>query len=107
MSSETFYAVARVEEIADGSGIAVEVAGLPLAVFRDGDHFYATDDSCPHQGMPLSDGLVCDKTLTCSWHGWRFSLEDGRWLDSPKSRTRVATYPVRVVEDRVEVGIPG
>jgi nitrite reductase (NADH) small subunit/3-phenylpropionate/trans-cinnamate dioxygenase ferredoxin subunit len=41
--------------------------------------------------------------VTCLWHGWRFSLEDGRWLDSP--RTCVGTYPVRVVGDEIQVSV--
>lgn len=101
--SETYSRVANVGEFAEGQGQAFEVDGRMIAVFLDGGRFYAMDDACPHQGAPLSDGIVCDKTVTCTWHGWRFGLEDGRWLDSP--RTRVATYPVRVVGDEVQVAV--
>lgn len=105
MSSETFKTVAKVGEIVEGQGLACEVDGQMVAVFLEQGKYYAIEDSCPHQGAPLSDGIVFDKCVTCTWHGWRFSLEDGRWMDSPKSRTRVASYPVRVEGDEIQVSV--
>jgi nitrite reductase (NADH) small subunit/3-phenylpropionate/trans-cinnamate dioxygenase ferredoxin subunit len=98
-----FQTVARVGEIPEGEGRPFEVAGRMIAVFLEGGRYFALDDACPHQGAPLCDGIVGDKSVTCTWHGWRFSLEDGRWLDSP--RTRVGTYPVRVEGDEIQVAV--
>jgi nitrite reductase/ring-hydroxylating ferredoxin subunit len=99
----TYHAVARVGEIPEGEGRPFEVEGRMIAVFLEGGVYRAIDDNCPHQGAPLCDGIVADGTVTCTWHGWRFSLEDGRWLDSPKSKVRVDTYPVRVEGDEIQV----
>ncbi len=104
-SEITYHPVAAVGEIPEGAGRAFEVDGRMIAVFLQGGTYFALDDSCPHQGAPLSDGDICDKTVTCKWHGWRFSLEDGRWLDSP--RTQVPAHPVRVLDGRIEVGLSG
>ena len=101
--SESFRTVARVGEVPEGQGRVFDVDGQMLAVFLDGGHYYAIDDACPHQGAPLSDGIVYDKSVTCTWHGWRFSLEDGRHLEG--SRCRVATFPVRVEGDEIQVKI--
>jgi nitrite reductase (NADH) small subunit len=92
-----------VGEIPSGQGRFFEVDGRLIAVFLDGGTYYALDDCCPHQGMPLSDGFVSGKTVECAAHGWRFSLEDGRHLDGTASC--VATYPVRVVGDEIQLGI--
>ena len=51
-------------------------------LFLEGGRYYAIDDHCPHQGAPLCDGMVSEGTVTCTWHGWRFGLEDGRWLEA-------------------------
>ena len=99
----TYQTVARVGEIPEGEGRSFEVDGRFIAVILDQGVYYAIDDDCPHQGAPLCDGIVADKAVTCTWHGWRFSLEDGRWLDSPKSKVRVGTYPVRVVGEEIQV----
>lgn len=103
MSSEIFHTVAQVGDVPEGQGLSVEVDGLMIALFHDGGQYYAMDDNCPHQGMPLSDGIVSDRTVECSWHGWRFSLESGKWLDSP--RTCVKTYPVRVEGSDIKIGV--
>ena len=104
LSLEVVFArVASVGDIPEGEGRPFELEGRMVVVFHHGGMYYAMDDCCPHQGAPLSDGILCDKTVTCSWHGWRFSLEDGRWLDSP--RTQVPTYPVRVVDNQIEVAV--
>ncbi|HEX8201310.1 MAG TPA: Rieske 2Fe-2S domain-containing protein [Isosphaeraceae bacterium] len=103
MAAETFHTVAQVGEIPEGQGRAYEVDGRMVAVFLDGGQYFAVDDACPHQGYELNDGIVFDRSVTCKWHGWRFSLETGRHLDG--SRSRVGTYPVRVVGDAIQVGV--
>lgn len=98
-----FHAVAPEGAIPEGQGRPFEVDGRMIAVFLSNGRYFALDDSCPHQGMPLSDGEVCDGSVTCTWHGWRFALDDGRWLDSP--RVKVPAHPVRVVAGQIEVGL--
>src|SRR5580704_9987531 len=100
-----YHTVARVGEIAEGRGIPVVIEGRTIAVFLDEGIYYAIDDACPHKGAPLCDGIVYNKTVTCTWHGWRFSLEDGRWIDSSGRRNRTGTYPVRVEGDLIQVSV--
>ena len=102
--SGTYHTVAKVGEIPEGEGRPFEVEGRIIAVILDhGGTYHAIDDACPHQGAPLCDGIVDSGTITCTWHGWRFRLEDGLWLDSPKSKLHVGTYPVRVEGDEIQV----
>jgi nitrite reductase/ring-hydroxylating ferredoxin subunit len=102
--SGMYQTVAKVGEIPEGEGRSFEVDGRMIAVFLEsGGTYRALDDSCPHQGAPLCDGMLDGGTVTCTWHGWRFRLEDGAWLDSPNSTVRVGTYPVRVEGDEIQV----
>jgi nitrite reductase (NADH) small subunit/3-phenylpropionate/trans-cinnamate dioxygenase ferredoxin subunit len=101
VATEQFHTVAKVGEIPEGQGRMFDVDGVMVAVFLEGGQYYALEDACPHQGLPLNDGILFDKSVTCRWHGWRFSLEDGRHLDG--SRVRVAAYPVRVEGDEIQV----
>lgn len=103
MASDSFHTVAQVGDVPEGQGRVYEVGGKLVAVFLDEGAYYAIDDACPHQGAPLSDGIVFDKTVTCTWHGWRFGLEDGRHLEG--SRCKVATYPVRVQDGQIQVAV--
>ncbi len=102
--SQRFVSVAKVGDVYEGEGRLVEVDDRLIALFLAQGQYYAIDDACPHQGAPLSDGIVEDKAVTCTWHGWRFSLEDGRHIEG--SKCKVATYPVRVVDDSIEIGLP-
>src|SRR5271165_3550346 len=105
LAPSMYHTVARVGEIPEGRGIPVQIEGRTIAVFLDEGNYFAIDDACPHKGAPLCDGIIFDKTVTCTWHGWRFSLEDGRWIDSPSKRTRTGTYPVRLEGDLIQVAL--
>src|SRR5262245_20292456 len=73
VSEANFKTVARVGDIPEGQGQLVELDGIYIALFHCGGLYYAIDDACPHQGAPLSDGIVFDqeRSVTCTWHGWR------------------------------------
>lgn len=67
----------------------------PITVFRDGDDFFALDDTCSHAEASLSEGYVEDGCVECPLHGALFRLSDGAALSLP------AVRPVRA--HRVEV----
>ena len=96
-----FHTVCRVEDLPEGEGKAVEVAGKLIAVFRHGGRYYAIDDVCPHMGASLGEGYVEDGIVTCPWHAWRFRLADGAWADNP--RIKIGSFPVRVENGTIQV----
>jgi nitrite reductase/ring-hydroxylating ferredoxin subunit len=70
--------------------------------------------ACPHRGGPIGRGrLACrvlsegpgapcvdeEQVLLCPWHGWEFSLRDGRALADPKVQLRA--FPAEVRDGRV------
>lgn len=99
----TYHDVSSIHDIPLGRGRVFTVAGRMIAVMNDGGEFRAIDDFCPHMGASLGDGYVENGCVSCPWHAWRFRLSDGAWLDNPKIKTD--TFPIRIVGDRVEVGI--
>ena len=98
-----FVTVAQVSDIPDGEGYPIDIAGVPVAIFRVEGQYYAIADSCPHQGAPLCDGTVSGRSVACTWHGWRFDLASGKRLDA--SRGQIATYPVQQVGEEIQVAI--
>jgi nitrite reductase (NADH) small subunit len=83
----------------------MEVDGRQLAVFRTRQGWYAIDQSCPHRGGPLADGIVADGCVTCPLHDRRFDLTTGRCDND--DQVQVATYPVEVREGLVWVEASG
>lgn len=82
-------AVCRVEDIPFGEGRRVIVEGRRIGIFNTPSGFFAIDNDCPHEGGPLSDGIVADACVTCPLHGRRVDLATGRVLGRDES---VRTY---------------
>ena len=95
--------MAAVSELAsDGLGHAVRADGLDLAVFRWQGQLYALENLCPHLGFPLSEGIVQDGAVICSWHGWHVRLNDG---SCRRERERAKVYACEIRGDEVWVQI--
>jgi nitrite reductase (NADH) small subunit len=98
-----FTTVAKVGDIAEGSGCAFAVNGRMVAVFKEGGKFFAIDDFCPHMGASLAGGYVDKGIVTCPWHAWRFCIHDGKWCDNP--RIKIDAFEVRVEGDDIQVKV--
>lgn len=101
-----FIEVAQVGDLAENSGQAVPVQGTVIGLFLSEGQYFAISDFCPHQGASLSTGYVEGGQVMCPWHAWKFRLQDGAWADAPQSKIRCSTYPVRVINERIEIGLP-
>jgi nitrite reductase (NADH) small subunit len=89
--------VGRVEDLPEGRGATVELAGgKELALYRVGGEFFCVENFCPHKGAPLADGQLLGHSVTCDWHGWRFDIRTGSCLN--RAADAVETYEV-VIED--------
>ncbi|HEV2826868.1 MAG TPA: Rieske 2Fe-2S domain-containing protein, partial [Pyrinomonadaceae bacterium] len=75
----------RVEDLPDGNCKTIELpAGRELALFNINGEFYATENSCPHKGAPLAEGILCEHVIECDWHGWQFDVRTGECLTVPE-----------------------
>jgi NAD(P)H-dependent nitrite reductase small subunit len=88
------HRVGRATDVPEGGGTVVEVDGKRLALFRYRDEFFALDETCPHRGGPLHEGVIQEGVVACPWHLWQFNLRSGISPVNPLSRVR--TYPIRV-----------
>jgi len=75
--------VALAADVPDRGGLAVEVGGIEIGVFRVGDGFLAIENACPHAGVPLSTGEVDACIVTCPAHGFQYDLRTGYAADYP------------------------
>jgi 3-phenylpropionate/trans-cinnamate dioxygenase ferredoxin component len=98
-----FQLVGRVDDVAKGSAVSVEVDGIDIAVVHaDDDQFYAVRDECSHAAIPLSEGEIDGCTLECWLHGSRFDLRTGEPTGLPAVEP-VATFPVEVRDGDIYV----
>lgn len=95
--------VANVEELPPGTRRVVDVDGTAVAVFNLGGEYFAIRDTCTHDGGELANGKLEGEVIICPRHGARFSVRTGAVL-GPPAYEDVPTYPVRVMQGKVQVG---
>jgi nitrite reductase (NADH) small subunit len=103
-TDDEFCTVAKVGTIPEGEGRAFPVNGRMIAVFLRDGAYHAINDCCPHMGASLASGYVDGNNVVCPWHAWNFCITNGLWMDNPKSKVRTESFPVRIVDDQIQVG---
>jgi ferredoxin-nitrite reductase len=82
----------------------VRAEGRDLALVRTADGLFAMDNTCPHSGGSLAEGLVQGQTITCPLHGWQFQCKTGRVLTEKRPNQRV--YKVKLDGGQIWVELP-
>lgn len=101
-----FQHVCDVDQLPVGQSKAFSITGargsrIEIALFNIGGMFYAISNMCIHKGGPLSKGILEGDIVTCPWHGWKYSIKNGK---SPhEGGDSVSAYPVQVSEGKVYV----
>jgi nitrite reductase/ring-hydroxylating ferredoxin subunit len=81
----TNITVAKSSQVKEAELLPVKVENQKVIVTRVDGKVYAVENKCPHLGMPLAKGKVCNHAVTCRWHGATFDLTTGenvKWVDS-------------------------
>lgn len=99
-----WHDAAAADSVVEGEALAVGVAGLPVALFRLEGAVFALHDLCSHGQARLSDGYVEDGCVECPLHQGLVDIRDGSPRSAPVS-VPVRSFPVRIVEGRVEVEV--
>ena len=100
-----FIKVGTIAELEDlETGKLVEAGGQSIAIFNLGGKFYAIENTCPHRGGPLSQGMMAGEEVICPWHGSRFNVKSGAVI-TPPAPQGVKSFPVRVMGSDVEVEV--
>lgn len=76
--------------------------GLRLVVANAGGEFFGFQAACPHQDVPLCEGLFDGATLTCHMHLWQWDVRTGAPLglaEAPLQR-----YPLAREGDALYLG---
>jgi nitrite reductase/ring-hydroxylating ferredoxin subunit len=92
--------IAHIDDLPIGSIRLVKAEGRRLAVVRTSDGVFALDNACPHEGYGLVQGELRDagaeSTVTCSWHNWKFKLDDGSCVLGEEA---ARSYDITVADD--------
>jgi nitrite reductase/ring-hydroxylating ferredoxin subunit len=95
-------ALCAAADVAPGSAIKVEQAGLELAVYNVGGEFFVTDDHCTHGPGSLSEGFLEGDIIECNFHQGQFNVRTGEAVLSP-CEVPVKTYLAFVRDGQVMI----
>jgi nitrite reductase/ring-hydroxylating ferredoxin subunit len=91
----------RADSLPPGSLVRIACGGRDWVLGNCDGELFALEDSCPHQGGPLSEGELLDRHIVCPWHGWSVEVGSGRCRWAPDSP--VATARLRVTAGEIEL----
>lgn len=106
----TWFLACKVEDVPTNGGVCVKYGETQIALFHftRRNQWFATQNECPHrQQMALSRGMIGSQDdipkVACPFHKKTFSLETGECLNGDECA--INTYPVKVEEGKVFIGI--
>ena|SRR5579862_7839487 len=110
--SKSRHPVAAVSDLPPGARKIVTIGRYEIGIFNINGVFRAVLNICPHALAPICSGAVrgtvlpskpgqykwghVGEIIACPWHGWEFSLLDGKSIHD--ERCHLKTFPV-VVEN--------
>jgi len=100
-----FIPVGSVDELPEGGRLFVEIDQQPIVILRINNQYYAIADVCSQDDGPVGEGAIEGFEIICPRHGARFDMRTGKVLALP-AFVDIPAYPVRVVDDQIEIGLP-
>ena len=92
--------IAKVDEVAPGKMIGLDIEGKRYVLANSGGKLYAMDGLCSHLSGHLWEGSLSGRTVKCPRHGSEFDLATGKntkkpWLPFGKAFD-LKTYTVTI-----------
>ncbi len=100
----TWIDIAGQAEVGEGQVNPYSAEGWRIALFRVNGELFALHDLCTHGAARLSDGWVEGGCVECPLHQGLVEIATGQPKSAPITEA-IRTFPVRVVDGRVEVEI--
>lgn len=85
----------------EGDMQAFDVGDHEVLVVNIDGELHAYHGVCPHQNIPLVEGTLEGKVLTCRAHLWQFDACTGEGINP--SSAALKRIPIRVVDGRIGV----
>lgn len=96
-------------DIPENGRLVVDIGDATVGIFRVGGRLFAYENSCPHMGGPVCQGLIIpavreliderqvsrgyafdesEMRIVCPWHGYEFAIETGSHPAKPSIRLK-------------------
>lgn len=108
MEQTKWIEIATPDSIADGDYKVTTIhdEGLEIVVFNINNQFFAIENRCPHQNLPLADGSIENNNITCPFHGAVFSLSTGEAKVHPDADCEnLKIFPIKIENNLIKINI--
>lgn len=99
-----FQKICNANDLKENQTIVAEIKGNNIMVTKINGEFYAVENNCTHENLPLSGGQVCQGQIQCPHHGARFDIKTGKATQIP-AVVDLKTYKVKVENKNVMVAL--
>lgn len=99
-----FVKIANTSDIPDPGKQYFEVDERLVVLFHVGGEYYCLEDVCTHDGGPLGEGLLEDKTIACPRHGAKFDITNGDALTMPAT-SGTTSHQIKVEGEEIFVDV--
>lgn len=96
-----FVPLAATGDVPAGRSRLFVIENRKIALHHTANGFFATDNTCPHRGGPLSEGDLIGDEIICPWHFWGFDVATGQCMGQPSIRIR--THELRVDGEQIMI----
>ncbi len=100
----TFQKLCGVNDLEENQTIVVEIKEKNILVTKINGEFYAVENNCTHENLPLNGGQVYEGQIQCPHHGARFDIKSGKATQFP-AVMELKTYKVKIENDNVMAAI--
>jgi nitrite reductase/ring-hydroxylating ferredoxin subunit len=98
LETRSRHLAGRSDDIPPNGRLVVDIGDTTVGIFRVGGRLVAYENSCPHMGGPVCQGLIIpavreviddrrvstgyafdesEMRIVCPWHGYEFAIETG------------------------------
>ncbi len=98
-------AVAKVEDVKEGTMIHLEHGDKDILVANLDGKFYAVSNICTHSGASLHEGKLDDYKVTCPWHGAVWDITTGNLIKFPMQLESLERYDVIIEGDMLYIEV--
>lgn len=99
-----WVAVINESEFPPNGRKAFVIQGIPVAIFKLNNSYYAIHNQCTHENFPLDDGELEADLIICPRHGAKFCIKTGEVKSAPAFED-LTTYPLRIENGVIQIQI--
>ena len=100
----TWHRVCAVADVPVNGLKEVAANGTSMVIVNTGAGFVAFQAMCPHEAIPLADGVCDGSVLTCLEHMWQFDLKTGGPMGDAQEGLK--GFPLKEERGEIYVGTP-